>query len=288
MQKILENSSNQSKILYLFLFMVVGAFFASSVMFFLSVFSPQLQPDQVWYYRLTILLQNFFMFFLPAYAIGAWSNDYSLSWLGLKKSDRFWRGLIFTVLIYLFSIPMISVLEQWNKQIVLPESLHAIERLMREMEDAALETLNLLFKDKSTSNLLINILLIAAITALVEELFFRGALQQFFEKWFRNAHAAVWMTAFIFSAIHFQFYGFAPRLFLGALLGYLFVYTRNLWYPIIFHFVNNAMVVIAVHYGMEGNFLDELVNMPFNPLSWIVAILSGLLTLYLFRQYKKE
>jgi membrane protease YdiL (CAAX protease family) len=55
----------------------------------------------------------------------------------------------------------------------------------------------------------------------------------------------VWVTAFIFSFIHFQFYGFLPRAILGVALGYFYVYGKSLWIPIWAHFLNNATSVLA-------------------------------------------
>ena len=112
---------------------------------------------------------------------------------------------------------------------VLPESMKGIEEFMRMMEDAALETTNLILSRKSLSALFLNIIVIAGFAAISEELFFRGALQQFIQEKFKNGHIAVWLTALVFSIIHFQFYGFLPRLFLGAILVYLFIYTKNLY-----------------------------------------------------------
>ncbi|MCZ2140427.1 MAG: CPBP family intramembrane metalloprotease, partial [Bacteroidia bacterium] len=53
------------------------------------------------------------------------------------------------------------------------------------------------------------------------------------------------ITALVFSAIHGQFYGFIPRLILGAVLGYVYVFSGSIWIPIIMHFVNNGFAVVC-------------------------------------------
>ncbi len=99
---------------------------------------------------------------------------------------------------------------------------------------------------------LVNLLMIAILPAIGEEFFFRGILQRLFSEWFKNIHVAIFITAFIFSAIHFQFFGFFPRFLLGLYLGYLFYWSGNLWIPIVVHFINNALVVILAYISANG------------------------------------
>src|SRR5690606_9694418 len=111
----------------------------------------------------------------------------------------------------------------------------------------------------SYSALAINLLMIAIIPAIGEELLFRGGIQNIFYKWFKNPHIAIWAAAILFSAIHVQFYGFIPRMLLWALFGYLLVWGKSIWYPIIGHFINNgSAVVTAFIYQQQGKSIDEL------------------------------
>jgi len=111
----------------------------------------------------------------------------------------------------------------------------------------------------SVGNLLLNLLLIAALPAIGEEFFFRGALHDIFKRLFRNDHVAVWVGALLFSAGHVQFYGFFPRLLLGAFFGYLLVRTKNIWVSVLAHFANNAAVVLlAFVYTLQGKSYAEL------------------------------
>jgi membrane protease YdiL (CAAX protease family) len=196
--------------------------------------------------------------------------------------------VILALLLFLFSYLFASFLSQWNKGISLPQSLSGIEQAMRSMEDAALETTDLLLSVDTIGGLLLNLLIVAGFAALSEELFFRGALQQLLQEKFRNGHAAVWVAAFIFSIVHFQFYGFLPRLFLGALLGYLFLYTRNLWIPILFHFINNATVLVISYFWRDAGWLRKMEEMPVTLPFVAGAVASLLLTFLLFWSYNKK
>ena len=94
--------------------------------------------------------------------------------------------------------------------------------------------------------------MIAVLPAIGEEFLFRGVFMRLFIRWFKNNHAGVWMAAFIFSAIHMQFYGFIPRLLLGAAFGYLFIWTNNIWVPVAAHFVQNATSVVVALLAGKG------------------------------------
>ena len=68
-------------------------------------------------------------------------------------------------------------------------------------------------------------------------------IQKIFLKWNGKVHLSIWLTALVFSAVHMQFLGFFPRLILGAVLGYMLVWSGSLWLPIVAHFTNNAFAV---------------------------------------------
>ena len=96
-------------------------------------------------------------------------------------------------------------------------------------------------------------------------------MQQNIEKGTKNSHIAIWLTALIFSFIHFQFQGFFPRLFLGAGLGYLFVWTRNLWIPIIAHLAYNGGQIL-LQYGHQRGVLGIDLNAVETVPIWLVGV----------------
>lgn len=93
---------------------------------------------------------------------------------------------------------------------------------------------------------------VAVLPALCEEWLFRGTLQPILARGTGNLHVAIWVSAALFSAIHMQFFGFIPRLLLGALFGYLVAYSGSIWPAVVGHFVNNAgVVIVAAWMGPE-------------------------------------
>ena len=116
---------------------------------------------------------------------------------------------------------------------------------MKAMEEASRQQINILLGEPSIGSLIISILIVGVLTGIGEELFFRGGLQNILRTCPMSPHLAIWITAVIFSAMHFQFYGFIPRVLLGAFFGYLAFWSKSIWLPIFAHTLNNSLVVIS-------------------------------------------
>lgn len=178
-----------------------------------------------------------------------------------------------------------DLLMYWNSHLVLPEFLSGVEQWMRDMETQLMELTQFLTDFQSIPELLAGILVIGVLAGVGEELFFRGLIQPKMQGYFRSPHWGIWVTAIVFSAIHVQFYGFLPRLFLGALFGYLYHYTGSLFYPILGHILNNTLTLLLVYASNEG--LIEMDIQSTDAVSYPGA-LAGILVLILgFLYFKK-
>ncbi|OUN74759.1 type II CAAX endopeptidase family protein [Barnesiella sp. An55] len=232
-------------------------------------------------------LQNIGMFILPAwFAAMLFWGDASRG-LHLNKVPRLVE-LLCIVLLYFVATPMFNRLVEWNESISLPAAFSGIEAWMRQQEEAAAVVTEQLMQIKSLPHFLAIIVGIGVLTGMGEEMVFRGILQQVVQGKSRRAHWAVWISAFLFSAIHLQFYGFFPRLLLGAFFGYLLVWSRNLWLPIFGHMFNNSMVACISYF--TGNASDnamEALGTAQSSTGWLawVSLVATALLLYLF--YKK-
>lgn len=286
--KAFEESSTQSKIIYLFIFCLAGLFLAGSLVTAINGFwSGQLMLS-AWGLRLSSAIQMVLMFFMPAITLIVWSGQEPVSFLGLNRYGGVVNLSILALAILLVSMPFISLLTQINRLLILPDGLSSLELWMQNLERSAQETTNLLLAGTSIWDYLGNMLFIGVFAAVAEEVFFRGALQQLLVKLFKNKHVGVWMTSFIFSLMHLQFYGFLPRIILGVLLGYLFVFSRNLWIPILIHFLNNALVVTLSFFFKENSVHQYLENPPITSIFIITGLVSLGLLIYLFWVYQAK
>ena len=168
--------------------------------------------------------------------------------------------------------PLIDVLSTWNQGLQLPESLRSIEDWMINSEKAAEVATNTLLNTDSWGGFIMNIIIIAIMAGIGEELMFRGVIQKILIGWTKNIHLGILYTAIIFSAIHFQFYGFVPRMILGMVLGYLYIWSKSLWAPVIAHAINNALTVtFTPNTFNKGNELVKIVSNNQNSIGYIVA-----------------
>lgn len=197
-------------------------------------------------------------FLLPVLVLQFIERKSPINYLPFAVHKSGWLFLIAVLFLFAFN-PLLSLVSAWNMDMQLPESWSAIQDWMRAKEDEMARLTGNLVMNDSISNLMINLLVIAVLPAIAEELYFRGALQNILGRWIANKHVVIWLTAIIFSAIHVQFFGFLPRMFLGAMFGYMLVYSKTLWIPILAHLVNNASVVIvAFYYHKQGKTYEQL------------------------------
>ncbi|MDA3879086.1 MAG: type II CAAX endopeptidase family protein [Prolixibacteraceae bacterium] len=220
------------------------------------------------------LWQSIGLFVIPALLLALMFGSSIKNYLKLNKRV-FLRSTVLAAFIVLVSSPFISYVGVLNTEMELPQWLEGVERWMRQSEDQAGMLTELFVKADSFGGLLYNIFLIALIPAIGEEFLFRGVIQRTFHEWTKNKHVAIWVSAFLFSALHMQFYGFIPRALLGALFGYLFVWSGNLWLPVIAHFANNALAVIAYYFYEAGTLKTDPETLGTNmENAWVAATFS--------------
>lgn len=198
-----------------------------------------------------ITAQDIFAFITPAIVAMAFFYRKPLQAMCFNKAPG-WLALIIVLAVYCISLPGMNWLVKINEEMSLPSWMSGIEQIMRAAEDRAAEVTKQLLDIHTVGRLLAVTFVVGFMAGLSEEMLFRGAMLRTMQDSHLNKHAVVWLVAFIFSAIHFQFYGFLPRLVLGAWLGYLLVWTRSLWVPIIAHTLNNSTVVVMSYLANKG------------------------------------
>jgi membrane protease YdiL (CAAX protease family) len=171
----------------------------------------------------------------------------------LKLRDGWHRmAILYGTILILVSLPLNHWLMEINGAERFPSFLAGVEDWMKTKEEEADVLTEAFLSTSSIGGFLFNLLMIAAIAAIGEELIFRGILVRLFHEWTSNIHLAVIIPALIFSALHLQFYGFLPRFLLGIFLGYLFIWTGSLKVPMLVHFINNAFAVIIAFMDGRG------------------------------------
>ncbi|HNP49358.1 MAG TPA: CPBP family intramembrane metalloprotease [Bacteroidia bacterium] len=227
-------------------------------------------------------------FVVPPFLIAYLIDPEPLTFLGVNKMANL-RSIVMVVLVVMAAVPVINLLGELNSSMHLPGFLKAVEDWMRDSEDRAAGLTKAFLEMPDATTMLFNLFMVALIPAIGEELLFRGIVQRIFSSWSKNIHVGVWMAAFLFSAMHMQFYGFIPRLLLGAMLGYLFVWSGSLWLSITAHFVNNAAAIIFTflfQHRVSSIDVDTVGTKEGDVLSVLISLALTISLLYMI--YKSE
>jgi len=182
----------------------------------------------------------------------------------------------------LVALPGINFTHTLNEALHLPDWLGGAEKWMQQKEDSAKVLSDAFLQMRSPSDLMINLIMFGLLPAVGEELFFRGALFTIIKEWTQRKHLTIFITAFLFSAIHLQFYGFLPRFLLGVGFGYLFIFTGSLWAPMLAHFLNNSLAVVVAYFFYQGK--SSISQDDFGSVDNLaVNLMSIVITIYIFR-----
>ena len=192
--------------------------------------------------------------------------------LGVRKPANPWWLLLIGVVLMFISLPVTNQLTRWNEAMSFGGVFEKLEEYLKMLEETAAATTEKMLNVDTIGGLLLNLLVIALIPAVGEELTFRGVLQQGLMRRVKSPHVAILLSAAIFSFIHFQFYGFLPRMFLGILLGYMFYITGSLWTSIAMHFVNNGTAVVLYYLNYKGIIDIDPEHFGEMQYSWLITI----------------
>ncbi|MBC6995984.1 CPBP family intramembrane metalloprotease [Neolewinella lacunae] len=260
----------------LLLFALVSTVLASAVMVAaginpLSVSGENLTVGQRQAFRLALLCSNLFLF--VGTALAAFVFAYRGGWRRAAGLDRGPQSssLAYAIGFFVLSLPVVAYLAYLNLQVDLPE--WAVQT-----EDRTNQLLAGVLTMSSIPEVLMALVTVALTPALGEELLLRGLVQRrIFGQWFRSHHLAIWLAAFLFSFMHFEFAGFLPRLALGVTLGYSYHWTRSLWVPIGLHFAFNGLQVMVAYVTGEFTPDTQMADVP----PWWLAIVSLVIVGYL-------
>lgn len=202
-------------------------------------------PENIMVLKYLQVIQAIGLFIIPPFILGWLYHGKVFDYLFINK---FFEpvSILLIILLMFFASPFVNFIGELNANMTFPNWLSGVEEWMRDSEGKAAELTTAFLKVDSYWGLLFNLFMIAFLPAIGEELLFRGVIQRIFTNMTNNHNWGIWISAILFSALHMQFYGFVPRMLLGVLFGYLLVWSGSMWLPILAHFLNNGIAVIAM------------------------------------------
>lgn len=240
------------------------------------------EPKNVDFIRVLQIFSSFLMWGLPAIAVAAISGPKPVEQLGYNEVMSS-KQVFYVVLMIAAGILLSGALGELNRMIPLSEALN---NKAKEWEENYSKQVMSVANMKTINDYFFTMLILAITPALFEEMFFRGCMQQTLVKMTRSPFLGIAITSIIFSAVHISFFGFLPRLFLGFLLGYIFYYSKNLWLPVIAHFLNNAFgVTVLYSLSRSGKLTREAIDETY-PLYYGLIGLVAIIAIFIY--FKKE
>ncbi len=243
--------------LLLTLLIIAGLYAFDADYNLLESFTNAANDNEISFLRYVLIAQEISFFIVPSIILLILLKPSEQSVFAVMKIPPL-TDAVLVILLALCLIPLTSFTGYLNSAMDLPTWLSGVEQWMMEKEDELSDLTSLIIASDNIVSMLLNMLMIAILPAVGEELIFRGIFQKILSNLIKNSWLAIWISAFVFSAIHLQFYGFLPRFILGLVYGYLFFWSGTLFLPVLAHFINNAVPTIgAFLYAMETTGLKE-------------------------------
>lgn len=241
-----------------------------------------LKPENVQVARLVQVLTSFLIFPVPALVVASLNGGNPVSKLGFNEAISF-NQVSLVIFMVIGGFMVSGALGRLNEMLPIPSSAEAyFHRLEDEYNKEVMSIGNM----KSFYDYIMSIIVLALLPGIFEEMLFRGCLQKIFVALARNTFWGILITSIIFSAVHFSYYGFLPRLFLGVLLGYIFHISKNIWLNITAHFLNNAYPVTVMYMlsrsgKLNADALEETYSLYYGLIGIVILI-------FVFILYKRE
>ncbi len=224
-------------------------------------------------------------FCLPAWLTAKFASPVPSRWLYLDNAPTL-KAIAGVIIVYVLALPAMNQIIEWNASIHFPQALHEVEETLRKWEESNNGITRKLLESSSIGGIITGVCIVGILTGFSEEIFFRGALQGIFVRSRIGTAISVWVAAIIFSAIHFQFFGFIPRMLMGAFFGYLLIWSRSLWVAAFAHALNNSVVVVTsspLVFGNGNGSIDTFGTTSGDEFPW-GALASGIATfIFLWR-----
>ena len=143
-------------------------------------------------------------------------------------------------------MPIVQWLGAVNQSLPLPDWAQAMEQSQMELIEQVLG---------GGLGVPFNLLMLAVVPGICEELLFRGYVQRQFERGVGIA-GGILLSGIIFGLYHLRLSQALPLSALGIYLAYLAWRTGSLWPAVIVHFANNAFAILVADYATERPELD--------------------------------
>lgn len=261
---------------------VISAFLFADIGVVLQDTTAQITPGMINRFKWAQLCSACLSFILPGLLFGYYSSPKPFKYVGLY--NNFSLAIIGMVVLLLFAVqPFVGWLGNLNAQ----ANFGSMQEALKQAEARYTRALETFLTMKTPLDLFINLIIMALVPAVGEELFFRGSLQKVLLRWNKKPWLSILLSSVVFALLHGTFFKILPIFVLGIMLGTVFYVTRNLWYCIIIHFLNNAIAVLAVYFSKTNDTLKKFANDDLS-MPLFLVVLSLIISVALIAGVKKK
>lgn len=260
---------------------IISQFFFGELSVVLQDSKAVITPEIITKFKWAQVVSAVISFVLPGFLFGYFSSPTPLRYVG------FYKNVSPVLIILCFALfVVIQAFVGWLG--ILNAKIHfgSWHETIKNAEAIYNRAFEAFLKMPSPTHLVINLFIMALLPAVGEELFFRGALQKVLLRWNKRPWLSILLSSFVFAFLHGTFFKVMPIFALGIMLGTVYYVTRNLWYCIIIHFINNAAAVLAVYFSnrseMIKKFATDSVNVPFY--SALISLALTILVIYFMKR----
>lgn len=255
-EPFLQNKHISLKLLFIGLLIIVStlvfsalAYLLTKPLFGINIFSnPEILSNLkninvIRALKFLQIINSFAIFLVPPVIYSFLSSNRPGHFLQVQRMPHI-ISLTGAALVMIFGLPLINWLAQMNSMMQFPSFMSGIEHWMKNSEQQSSDVITVFLSVGTVKGFIVNMVMMALLPAITEEIFFRGMLMRVLADWTKRVHLSIFISALLFSAIHMQFYGFIPRFLMGVFFGYLLIWSRSLWVPVFAHFINNSLAVV--------------------------------------------
>ncbi|MGD9976908.1 MAG: lysostaphin resistance A-like protein [Bacteroidales bacterium] len=273
---VFESVSDWGKLFFLVVFALLGVL-AFSLLGYLAVLivygfealswvtSMNINATSVGALKILQVSQTVGMFIFPGFFLAYLYSKQPKSYLGFNSVDS--KNILLVVVTMLISLPGINLLASLNEQIPLSDWMIRMETSAEMLTKAFMGT-------DGFAAFFLNLIMVAVLPAIGEELVFRGIIQKHLSNLTRSSFVGIMLTALLFSAFHLQFKGFVPRFALGVMFGYMYVWSGSIWLPMVAHFTNNCIATVGYMLIDTGNVSQTIEDVGGLTYLWPIGIIS--------------
>ncbi|MGL5346312.1 MAG: ABC transporter permease subunit/CPBP intramembrane protease [Peptostreptococcaceae bacterium] len=130
-------------------------------------------------------------------------------------------------------------------------------------------------------SLFLNLLIVAVMPAICEEMLFRGFILTSFNKSKKYPQRAIFFSALLFGFMHIDFIRIVPTTILGIILAYSVYKSGSIFVAMIMHFLNNGVSVIVNYYSQQAGHIasSSIELIPFT--QEVILLFIGLILLFI-------